>query len=202
MMNGPFALGFVKEAYMIKEAPFKSQAQRRKFYAMADSGEISKKTLKKWVDATPKGKKLPERVKKAEVDMDMFALGFFKQSVSVVNLVKGLAGRAMNAASPYAKRILAPLEGLKNKVVGAAGAGGAQVPESGRAATKELVHRVGQYLPKGGNFNPLEVMRRSYSAVAPVMHKARLARPPMRPSPVSVPREKFVSNSRWQGSSQ
>lgn len=44
--------------------PFKSKAQRRKFYAMADRGEISKKKVKEWEDATPKGKKLPERVKK------------------------------------------------------------------------------------------------------------------------------------------
>jgi hypothetical protein len=45
--------------------PFKSKAQRRKFYAMADRGEISDATVKHWEDATPKGKKLPERVKKA-----------------------------------------------------------------------------------------------------------------------------------------
>ena len=45
--------------------PFKSQAQRRKFYAMADDGEISKKTLNEWEDATPKNKKLPEKVKTA-----------------------------------------------------------------------------------------------------------------------------------------
>ena len=45
--------------------PFKSEAQRRKFHAMADSGEISTATLKKWEKETPKGKDLPERVKKA-----------------------------------------------------------------------------------------------------------------------------------------
>jgi hypothetical protein len=45
--------------------PFKSQAQRRKFYAMASKGEISKATVKHWEEATPKGKKLPEHVKKA-----------------------------------------------------------------------------------------------------------------------------------------
>jgi len=42
--------------------PFKSQAQRGKFYAMADRGEISKATVRHWEDATPKGKKLPEHV--------------------------------------------------------------------------------------------------------------------------------------------
>lgn len=46
--------------------PFKSKAQRRKFYAMADDGEIPKSTVKRWEEHTPKGKKLPERIKKAE----------------------------------------------------------------------------------------------------------------------------------------
>jgi hypothetical protein len=46
--------------------PFKSQAQRRKFHAMASKGEISKETVKHWEEATPKGKKLPEHVKQAE----------------------------------------------------------------------------------------------------------------------------------------
>jgi hypothetical protein len=45
--------------------PFKSEAQRRKFYAMAADGEISQATVDRWEDETPKGKKLPERVKKA-----------------------------------------------------------------------------------------------------------------------------------------
>jgi len=44
--------------------PFKSKAQRRKFYTMANRGEISEKTVKHWEDATH-GKKLPEHVKKA-----------------------------------------------------------------------------------------------------------------------------------------
>jgi len=44
--------------------PFKSKAQRRKFHAMKDRGEISEKTVKRWEKHTPKGKKLPERVGK------------------------------------------------------------------------------------------------------------------------------------------
>jgi hypothetical protein len=47
--------------------PFKSQAQRKKFYAMANRGEISRGTVKEWEDATPKGKKLPEHVKKSHL---------------------------------------------------------------------------------------------------------------------------------------
>jgi hypothetical protein len=45
--------------------PYKSQAQRRKFHAMAKRGEISKKTVAEF-DRASKGKKLPERVGKAK----------------------------------------------------------------------------------------------------------------------------------------
>ena len=45
--------------------PFKSKAQRRKFYAMLERGEIDESTVREWEKATPKGKKLPERVKKS-----------------------------------------------------------------------------------------------------------------------------------------
>lgn len=47
---------------MIK-LPFKSKAQRRKFYAMLKRGEISKSKVEEWERET-KGKRLPERVKK------------------------------------------------------------------------------------------------------------------------------------------
>lgn len=51
--------------------PFKSEAQRRKFYAMKARGQISSHTVKKWEAHTPKGKRLPERLhKKAEAGMD------------------------------------------------------------------------------------------------------------------------------------
>lgn len=43
--------------------PFKSEAQRRLFFAKHRRGEISKKTLDEWQDET-RGKKLPERVEK------------------------------------------------------------------------------------------------------------------------------------------
>lgn len=44
--------------------PYKSEAQRRKFHALLAKGEISASTVKEW-DRASKGKKLPERVKKA-----------------------------------------------------------------------------------------------------------------------------------------
>ena len=50
---------------MEKIAPFVSNSQRRKFYAMVADGTMSQDTLDEWNDATPKGKKLPEHVKKA-----------------------------------------------------------------------------------------------------------------------------------------
>ncbi len=42
--------------------PFKSQAQRKKFYAMAARGEISMADVKKWEGETHG--KLPKKVKK------------------------------------------------------------------------------------------------------------------------------------------
>jgi hypothetical protein len=45
--------------------PFKSEAQRRYFHWAAGQGKISPKTVKEWESHTPKGEKLPERVKKA-----------------------------------------------------------------------------------------------------------------------------------------
>lgn len=44
--------------------PFKSLAQRAKFYAMLKRGEISQATVDEWERATPKGKALPKRVKR------------------------------------------------------------------------------------------------------------------------------------------
>lgn len=45
-----------------KAIPFRSQAQRKKFYSMASRGEISRDTVTHWESET-KGKKLPKRVK-------------------------------------------------------------------------------------------------------------------------------------------
>lgn len=42
--------------------PFKSEAQRRKFYELQKQGKMSKKTVDEWEKATPKGDKLPERM--------------------------------------------------------------------------------------------------------------------------------------------
>lgn len=46
----------------IAMAPYRSDAQRKKFHAMLKRGEISKETVDEW-DKASKGKKLPERVK-------------------------------------------------------------------------------------------------------------------------------------------
>ena len=44
--------------------PFKSEAQRRKFYAMQERGEISKQKVREYEEETEGS--LPERVKKKE----------------------------------------------------------------------------------------------------------------------------------------
>lgn len=41
----------------------KSTSQRAKLHAMADRGEIAKAVVAKFEAATPKGKKLPKKVK-------------------------------------------------------------------------------------------------------------------------------------------
>jgi hypothetical protein len=46
--------------------PFKSQSQRRWMYAAAARGEVPKSMPEHWSKATPKGKKLPEKVASAE----------------------------------------------------------------------------------------------------------------------------------------
>jgi len=53
--------------------PYVSEAQRGKFHAMEERGEISPKTVKEW-DKASKGKKLPKHVKKA-AELG-FALGY------------------------------------------------------------------------------------------------------------------------------
>ncbi len=48
-------------------SPFKSEAQRKKFLEMAKKGEISPETYAKWNAETPKGKRLPERIRPKRV---------------------------------------------------------------------------------------------------------------------------------------
>ena len=49
---------------IIANKAFASQAQRGKFYAMKERGQISAKVVKEYENATPKDKKLPYKVKK------------------------------------------------------------------------------------------------------------------------------------------
>ena len=42
--------------------PFKSEAQRRKFYALKERGKMTQKKIDEWESKTPKN--IPERVKK------------------------------------------------------------------------------------------------------------------------------------------
>jgi len=52
--------------------PFKSLAQRRKFYALKDEGKMDQATINEWEKETPK--KLPEHVKQG------FVIGFAKHA--------------------------------------------------------------------------------------------------------------------------
>jgi hypothetical protein len=42
--------------------PFKSEAQRRKLYALSKAGKVKPEVVAEFEQATPKGKRLPERV--------------------------------------------------------------------------------------------------------------------------------------------
>jgi hypothetical protein len=64
-----------KMSALYKEAPFKSESQRRKFYAMKSRGEISGKEVRKWESGTPKGKKLPERLHRKSAEEKNAILG-------------------------------------------------------------------------------------------------------------------------------
>jgi len=78
-----------KMSTLYKEAPFKSEAQRRLFYAKASRGEISKATVKKWEGHTPKDKKLPERLHKAAI---LGALPFLMMTPGKSGLARAARG--------------------------------------------------------------------------------------------------------------
>lgn len=117
--------------------PFKSQAQRRKFYAMADRGDISKETLKEWEDATPKDKKLPERIGGDSMKTAFF-IGFEKQA----NLYHAaeLAGLGILAAPSVASMAGKPLSEKKKDLAEVAGLGVLAVP-SALHFGKKLIRR-------------------------------------------------------------
>lgn len=43
--------------------PFRSEAQRRKFYELVKTGKMKQETLDQWEKDTPKDTKLPERLR-------------------------------------------------------------------------------------------------------------------------------------------
>jgi len=79
--------------------PFKSEAQRRLFYAKADSGEIPMSTVKKWESHTPKGK-LPEKVKKAEL------VSFFAELDNLMDKEANLRGEVSKRLGSYWENLL------------------------------------------------------------------------------------------------
>jgi hypothetical protein len=61
--------------------PFKSQAQRRFFHVAEARGELPEGTAARWEEHTPKGKELPEHVRKAGHRKHAFVLGFEKRAL-------------------------------------------------------------------------------------------------------------------------
>lgn len=108
--------------------PFKSEAQRRKFYAMAKDGEIPFETVRKWEKETKDGVKLPERVHKkktkkasalshpkysAYVDA---LVALTKESAPKLNLLKSVAKSkpAKDVAKTAPKPKLDSAKGVEN----------------------------------------------------------------------------------------
>jgi len=109
--------------------PFKSQAQRRKFYALKARGEMSQKTIDEWQSKTPKN--LPERVKQASLDRITYLAfqnelekiaqgGLVKTMITPVKtLVQKAIGGAAHAA-PAAEQAVAHAAPAAEQVAGRA----------------------------------------------------------------------------------
>jgi hypothetical protein len=106
--------------------PFKSQAQRRLFYAKARSGEISESKVREWERETPKGKKLPEKVagivpKKALVAAGALAVPYavgrnVQKQQQQEQIVEKSAAFDIGVVDGMAKEALSPA--LRNKAMG------------------------------------------------------------------------------------
>jgi hypothetical protein len=72
----------IKKAELEKIAPFKSDAQRRWMFAAEDRGEVPKGTADRWAKHTKNIKKLPERIKKANMD---YVKNFYKIAKKLLN---------------------------------------------------------------------------------------------------------------------
>ena len=106
-----------KLASIEKEAPFKSESQRRKFHAMASRGEVSKQTVKKWEAHTPKGKKLPERLHRKS---------------AAAGILAGVGRALLGAGKSVGKSMLWPTTG-RQAVAGTVGWGGIGAMGAGKA---------------------------------------------------------------------
>ena len=66
--------------------PFKSQAQRRLFYAKMNRGEMSPEMVKTWESHTPKDKNLPEKMEKKAMDRKFYD-GFEKKALQMMKML-------------------------------------------------------------------------------------------------------------------
>jgi hypothetical protein len=69
---------------MENHMPFRSDSQRRLFYAKMNRGEISPSTVKHWEKATG-DKDLPEKIKKKKASLDPITVTAFFDELSRLN---------------------------------------------------------------------------------------------------------------------
>lgn len=137
--------------------PFKSEAQRRLFYAKAKRGEMSKATVKRWEDETPK-KKLPERLhKNAQLGDTMHhALDGAAAAVAKLGLTKEAVVKELRTLERLSKPLLPRISGRALKpgqlVVRPGGAiqeyGGPAVTDALEASLQNARRRYGTKAPK------------------------------------------------------
>jgi hypothetical protein len=112
---------YFRKKHEILTKPYVSEAQRGKFHAMADRGEISRATVEHW-DKASKGKKLPEHVKKEEK-------GASEKQVTSHSVPTGGGGMA-NVEQPKGNSMMFPVikDEMTAKAEAPKGAGAPQGP--------------------------------------------------------------------------
>jgi len=117
--------------------PFKSKAQRRKFYALKNEGKMDQKTIDEWESETPEN--IPETVEKEAMSSLIKNANFKRHALSFLEKVKGTIGKSFQDVSKYDSK---KAKSLLKKVVPPATAGtllygAAKKPKDRFGKTKE-----------------------------------------------------------------
>jgi hypothetical protein len=90
--------------------PFKSKAQRRKFYALKSEGKIDQKTINEWEKETPN--ELPEKV---AMDTTEFFMGLMKEKPDVIDRLQQQDPSSVEDILTYLNKVDSKYEGEERK---------------------------------------------------------------------------------------